>query len=224
MPQPGPVTAAPPDTPFAAAPMDVIRLGIIGVGRRGRLHLRDFLQFGEEVEVKAICDISVTNIAKAEAVVARYPKPMPVVYLGGKRAYERMCAEEALDLVLIATPWELHTPMALTVMANDKHVGIEVPAAVTLEECWQLVEAAETYQKHCIMLENVNYAEMELLALNIVRQGVLGEIVHCEGGYLHDLRFSSLDMHRHSPPLWRAAHHLVRNGNLYPTHGLGPLA
>jgi predicted dehydrogenase len=133
-----------------------------------------------------------------------------------------MCAEEDLDLVFTATPWEWHVPVCVAAMKNGKHAATEVPAAITLDECWELVETAEKKNKHCVMQENCCYDRIELMTLNLVRQGVLGEVLHAEAGYLHDLRevkFSS-----QGEGLWRRAHSVKRNGNLYPTHGLGPVA
>jgi len=133
-----------------------------------------------------------------------------------------MCEEEDLDLVFTATPWEWHVPVCLAAMKNGKHAATEVPAAVTLEECWQLVEAAEKYKKHCVMMENCCYDRIELMSLNMVRRGLLGEIVHAAGGYLHDLR--AVKFSNQGEGLWRRQHSSKRNGNLYPTHGLGPVA
>lgn len=212
-----------PTMPLAADPIPKPQVGFIGVGQRGRIHLNIYLG-NDDVEVVAICDISSDNIVAAEALFSTHDKLKPKIFNSGVNDYERMCDEMDLDLVIICTPWELHAPMAVYVMNSDKHVAIEVPAATTVDECWQLVESAEKNKKHCVMLENVNYYEAELLALNLVREGVLGEIVHCEGAYLHDLREINLTEGRHTPSLWRVAHHFLRNGNLYPTHGLGPLA
>ena len=121
-----------------------------------------------------------------------------------------------------ATPWEWHVPICLAAMKNGKHAATEVPAAYTLDDCWALVEHAEQYGKHCVMMENCNYGRMEMMVFNMVRQGVFGEILHAEGGYLHDLR--SVKFSPEGEGLWRRAHGMKRNGNLYPTHGLGPVA
>src|SRR6266568_5064831 len=127
-----------------------------------------------------------------------------------------------LDLVYNATPWEWHVPICLAAMRNGKHAVTEVPAAYTVDDCWALVEHAETHGKHCIMMENCTYGRMEMMVFNMVRQGVFGEILHGEGGYLHDLR--SVKFSPEGEGLWRRAHAMQRNGNLYPTHGLGPVA
>jgi predicted dehydrogenase len=133
-----------------------------------------------------------------------------------------MCETEELDLVYTATPWEWHVPVMLSAMRNGKHAATEIPAAIYLDDCWELVETAEREQKHCVMQENCNYDRMEMMVYNIVQQGLLGEIVHAEGGYLHDLR--GIKFEDRNEGLWRRAWSMKLNGNLYPTHGLGPVA
>ncbi len=127
-----------------------------------------------------------------------------------------------MDLVYNATPWEWHVPICLAAMKNGKHAAVEVPAAMTVDDCWALVEASEKYAKHCVMMENCNYGRMEMLAFHLVRKGLFGEIVHAEGGYLHDLR--DIKFSKEGEGLWRRAWSSKLNGNLYPTHGLGPVA
>jgi hypothetical protein len=134
-----------------------------------------------------------------------------------------MCEKDGIDLIYICTPWKLHTPMALHAMKNGKHVATEVPAAVTLDECWQLVETSEKTKKHCMMLENCCYDFFEQLTLNMIRQGMFGEIVHAEGAYIHDLRDLNFSKKGYAD-MWRLRENASRNGNLYPTHGLGPVA
>ncbi len=133
-----------------------------------------------------------------------------------------MCETEDLDLVITATPWQWHVPVCVAAMKNGKHAATEVPAAVTIEQCWQLVETTEKYQKHCVMLENCCYDQAELMILNMKHKGLLGEILHGECGYMHDLRSRKLGSD--GIALWRTEHSIKRNGNLYPTHGLGPIA
>jgi hypothetical protein len=128
-------------------------------------------------------------------------------------------------VVYIATPWELHVPMAVEAMKNGKHAFVEVPVAVTVDECWEMVEVSEKTGKHCVILENCCYGQPELTVLNIVRQGLLGELANAECGYLHDLRnikFGQGEDGGEGP--WRLPHTIKRDGNLYPTHGLGPVA
>jgi hypothetical protein len=149
-------------------------------------------------------------------------QPRPAGYDRGPRDFERMIAEQELDLVFTATPWEWHVPICLEAMRNGKHAATEVPAAYTVDDCWKLVEAAERYRKHCVMMENCCYDRREMLMLNLVRQGIFGEVEHAECAYNHDLRSVKFDTDGEG--LWRRAHATRRNGNLYPTHGLGPIA
>ncbi len=212
----------PPDTLlFAAPPIETVRVGFVGVGGMGMTHLENFLLL-EGVQVKAVCDIVPEKVTRAQRVVEEAGRPRPTGYERGPRDFERMCAEEELDLVLTATPWEWHVPVCVAAMQNGKHAATEVPAALTVDECWQLVETAERSRKHCVMLENCNYDRRELLMLNLVRQGVFGEVLHGECAYNHDLR--EVKFSAEGEGLWRRAHAMRRNGNLYPTHGLGPIA
>jgi len=206
---------------FTAPPLERVRMGFVGIGGMGSVHLDNYLQL-EGVEVKAVCDIVPEKVARAKQKVVEKGQPEPAGYDRGPRDFERMCEEQDLDLVLTATPWEWHVPVCLAALRTGKHAATEVPAAVTLDECWQLVEAAERYRKHCVMLENCCYDRREMLILNLVRQGMFGELLHGECGYLHDLR--DVKFSTDGEGLWRRAHATRRNGNLYPTHGLGPIA
>jgi predicted dehydrogenase len=206
---------------FTAPPLERVRMGFVGIGGMGSVHLDNYLQL-EGVEVKAVCDIVPEKVTRAKQKVVEKGQPEPGGYDRGPRDFERMCAEQELDLVLTATPWEWHVPVCLAALRTGKHAATEVPAAVTLDECWQLVEAAERYRKHCVMLENCCYDRREMLMLNLVRQGVFGELLHGECSYQHDLR--DIKFSTEGEGLWRRAHATRRNGNLYPTHGLGPIA
>ena len=146
----------------------------------------------------------------------------PEGYSRGPTDFKRLCERDDLDLVYTATPWEWHVPVCVAAMKAGKHAATEVPAAVTLEECWQLVETAEKTRRHCVMMENCCYDRAEMLCLNLAKKGLLGEIIHAEAGYLHDLR--GVKFASEGEALWRTAHSIRRNGNLYPTHGLGPVA
>ena len=214
--------ASPQASPlFTAPPLERVRMGFVGIGGMGSVHLDNYLQL-EGVEVKAVCDIVPEKVARAKRKVVEKGQPEPAGYDRGPRDFERMCAEQDLDLVLTATPWEWHVPVCLAALRTGKHAATEVPAAVTLDECWQLVEAAERYHKHCVMLENCCYDRREMLMLNLVRQGMFGELLHGECSYQHDLR--GIKFSTDGEGLWRRAHATRRNGNLYPTHGLGPIA
>ena len=204
---------------YAAPAMDSVRVGIIGLGMRGPGAVARMSHI-EGVEINALCDIRPEKVAAAQKLLET-SSHKPATYSGTENAWKKLCEREDIDLVYIATPWDLHTPMALYAMEQGKHVAIEVPAATTIDECWQLVETSERTRKHCMMLENCCYDFFELLTLNMARQGFFGEIVHGEGAYLHnlvDLNFSKDGYYE----MWRLKENF-RNGNLYPTHGLGPI-
>ncbi len=198
-----------------------LRVGFVGVGNRGRADLRNLLRTGG-VEIRAICDIVEAKVVRAQKMVTDAGLPKPAEYSRGPEDYRRLCERDDLDLVFTATPWELHTPVCVAAMKAGKHAATEVPAAITLEECWELVETSEKTGRHAIMMENCNYDRVELMVLNMVRQGLLGDLVHARCGYLHDLRAGKFNPKR--DVLWRLQHSVRRNADLYPTHGLGPVA
>ena len=201
--------------------LDPLRIGFVGVGGMGTNHITNLVRM-PGVIVKAICDIREAHAERASAIVQKAGQPAPTLYTCGERDFERLCAEEDLDLVYTATPWEWHTSVCVTAMRNGKHAATEVPASVTLEECWELVETAEATGRLCVMSENCCYDRPEMMILNMVRQGLLGELLHAECGYLHDLRATKFEGGNEG--LWRRAHSEQRNGDLYPTHGIGPVA
>ena len=166
---------------------ETVRLGIIGVGGRGTSLLRDLLAI-DHVEVRAVCDIVKEKALKAQARVEKAGQKSPTLYTKNDRDFENLCARDDLDLVYIATPWDWHVPMAVAALNHGKHVGVEVPAAKTLKECWELVDASEKNRRHCVMLENCCYGYNEMMILNMVRAGLFGEILHGEAAYNHDLR------------------------------------
>ena len=210
-----------PAEPFRAPPLPVVRIGFVGVGGMGSAHVRDLVRI-EGCQVTAICDIDEQKVAAMQELVEEAGHPRPSGYSRGEWDFLRLCEEEDLDLVYTATPWRWHVPVCVAAMENGKHAATEVPAATDIDGCWALVETAEAEQKHCVMMENINYGRMEMMVLNLVRQGLLGEILHGEGGYLHDLRSEKFS--KEGEGLWRRAHSMARNGNLYPPHGLGPIA
>jgi predicted dehydrogenase len=204
--------------------LDTVRFGIIGLGERGGPTLRQMLVL-EGVSVTALCDNHRPALDAGLAVVEKAGAPRPTDFGNGDEDFRQLVARDDVDAVLICTPWRWHVPMAVAAMRAGKHAFIEVPAAVTLEDCWQLVEVAEETQRHCMMMENCCYGRDELMLLRMCREGLFGELLHGEGAYLHDLR---AQMKGISPGqgegLWRIPEHIGRNGNLYPTHGLGPVA
>lgn len=195
-------------------------MGMIGTGGRGTELLKNFL--GADTEVRALCDLVPDKARHAQELVTGAGQKSPELYTDGDHAFQQLVARDDLDLVVIATPWRWHTPMAIAAMKHGKHVAIEVPAATTIEECWQLVDTSEQTRRHCLMLENCCYGENETLVLNMVRAGLFGNLLYGEAAYIHDLRselFSNA-----GEGLWRRTIHTERDGNLYPTHGLGPVA
>jgi len=204
-----------------AAPVDPVRIGFVGVGGQGSSHVRNLLNI-EGAEIRAVCDIVEDKVSRIQRLVEEAGRPEPAGYSRGAADFKRMCERDDLDLVYTATPWEWHVPVCVAAMNTGKHAATEVPAAVTLDECWELVETSEKTGRHCVMMENCCYMRPELMVLNMVRQGLLGEIVHGEAGYLHDLR--AIKFSSEGEGLWRLEPSIKRNGNLYPTHGLGPLA
>jgi predicted dehydrogenase len=210
-----------PEMPFAAEPIDVVRVGFVGVGLQGGSHVRNFLGI-DGVEIVALGDVNAPRAEEVATWVEDDGRRRPSLYTRGETDFVRMCEEEDLDLVFTATPWEWHVPVCLAAMENGKHAATEVPAAYTVDDCWALVEAAESHQKHCVMMENCNYDRPEMMVFHMARQGLFGEILHAECGYLHDLR--GIKFEDRNEGLWRRAHALARDGNFYPTHGLGPVA
>ncbi len=208
-------------TEFKVAPIPKVRAGFVGVGGMGSAHVVNYLNI-EGVEIKAVCDIVPEKVERAQKWVVDAGQAKPAGYSRGPTDFKRMCETEDLDLVMTATPWEWHVPVCVAAMKNGKHAATEVPAAMSLDDCWELVETAERTNRHCQMMENCCYDRIELMTLNLVRKGVLGEILHAECGYLHDLR--EVKFSKEGEGLWRRAWSRKLNGNLYPTHGLGPVA
>ncbi|MDX2032503.1 MAG: Gfo/Idh/MocA family oxidoreductase [Blastocatellia bacterium] len=200
---------------------DIVRLGIIGVGGRGLGMLREWLAV-PNLQVTAICDIDKAATARAVARIEKAGQKAPAVYSAGERDYENLCKRDDVDFIYIATPWDWHAPMAVAAMKNGKHCGLEVPATITIDECWEIVNTSEQTRRHCMIMENCCYGQSELLVLNIVKAGLLGQLIHGEAAYNHDLRF--IVNENRSEGLWRRIPHTKRNGNLYPTHGLGPVS
>ena len=174
-----------------------IRVGFVGVGDRGSYHL-DVLLGMDSIEVPALCDIDPTYLHRAKRWVEEAGKPAPELYSRGKTDFLRLCERDDLDLIVTATPWEWHAPVCLAAMNNGKHAATEVPAALTVDQCWDLVETSEKTGKHCVMLEQVNYVRNLLMILNMARKGVFGELLHATGGYVHDLRLVKFDPERDS--------------------------
>ncbi|MGE9312400.1 Gfo/Idh/MocA family protein [Niabella sp. CJ426] len=206
---------------YAAPELDKVRVAFIGVGNRGSGAVNRMCHI-KEVEIAAICDHRPERVSRAQKTLENAGLPKAKEY-GGEEGWKDLCQSKDIDLVYICTPWSMHTPMAVYAMKHGKHAAVEVPAAVTLDECWQLVETSEKTKKHCMMLENCCYDFFEIMTLNMAQQGVLGELVHAEGAYIHDLLNSNFGKNSYDK-MWRLEENAKRNGNLYPTHGLGPIA
>ncbi len=205
---------------YAAPKLDKVRIGYIGLGNRGPKTLSRMLNI-EGVEIVALCDKDLNRVTKAQEILKKQNLEPAKEYGGSEEAWKDLCQSQDVDLIYICTPWSLHTPMAVYAMECGKHAATEVPAAVTVEEAWQLVETSERTKKHCMMLENCCYDFFELLTLNMARQGFFGDIVHGEGGYIHNLLGKNFEKGFYSD-MWRLKENF-RNGSLYPTHGLGPI-
>jgi len=213
--------------------LSIVRVGFIGIGGRGSGHVHDSITVGG-IEVVAVCDISQAAIDNVQKIVARNGMKPPKAYTGSDHAFEEMLKNEVLDAVIIATPWEWHVPMAIASMkAGVPYTGVEVSAANTLEECWDLVNVHEQTGNQVMIMENVCYRRDVMAILNMVRTNLFGELLHCRCGYEHDLRGVKFDVtaaaglkigkEAHSEAQWRGRHAIKRNGDLYPTHGLGPI-
>ncbi len=205
---------------YAAPAIDTVRIGIIGLGMRGPGAVRR-LSYLEGVDIKGLCDLLPERAEKAKGML-KDTNHNPDLYSGKPYAWKELCDRDDIDLIYICTPWEWHTPMAVYAMEQGKHVAVEVPAATTLDECWQLVETSEKTRRHCMMLENCCYDFFELMTLNMARQGFFGDLVHAEGAYIHNLVELNFKKDGGYQGMWRLKQNF-RNGNLYPTHGLGPL-
>ena len=215
-------------TTYHDKPIRNLRVGVVGLGR-GQAGISGFTLVPGGY-ISAICDINAARRNRTLKYLADKKAPTPKVYGDkGPEDWKRMCEDPEVDLIYNSTPWQLHVPIALYAMEHGKHVVTEVPSAFTVEECWKLVETSERTQRHCMQLENCCYGETEMLAYNLVHLGLLGEISHGEGAYIHDLRASNYNKWNDEAggggywDYWRLRHNAVHGGNQYPTHGLGPI-
>ena len=201
---------------FAADPIEVVRVGFIGVGMRGRDAVVRFTYI-DNVEIKAICDLRPEYVTRSQNDLAKHNFPAAAEYTG-EEGWKELCERDDIDLVYICTPWQNHVEMAVYAMEHGKHVAVEVPAATTIAECWQLVDTSERTRKHCMMLENCVYDFFELTTLNMAQQGLFGEILHAEGAYIHNLE----PFWKSYQGNWRLEFDQQHKGDVYPTHGFGP--
>lgn len=215
---------------------DKVRIGMIGTGLRSHEHMGNFLQ-REDVEVVAIADPQQRSIDEALAVIRQYKRPDPAIYKNGDHDYLNLLKRDDVDAVVICSPWEWHSIQAIDAMKAGKIVGAEVCGAVKLQECWDVVNTSEKTKVPLMIMENVCYRRDIMAVMNMVRSGMFGELLHAQGGYEHDLRgvlfndgktaYDSgveFGKNAYSEAQWRTEHNRTRNGELYPTHGLGPVA
>lgn len=215
---------------------DKIRLGFIGIGARGTGQLALTLR-RSDIVVTAICDIDKERVANASKMIQEAGMKKPAAFSENSYSYQDLLKRDDVDAVIISTPWVWHTPMAIDAMEAKKAVGLEVAGAFDIQECWALVDAYEKTGTPFMILENVAYRRDVMAVLNMVRQDLFGEIVHLQGGYQHDLRHVKFNDGKqlygggvefgdkaYSEARWRTDHSVKRNGDLYPTHGLGPVA
>lgn len=214
-----------------------VKIGLIGTGLRGQEHL-DLLLRRDDVDLVAICDVDDRMLSTAKEIIGKSGKKMPQIFTGDNYAWKRLLETKGLDAVITATPWEWHKPIVMGALeAGLKYVATEVVLGITLEDHWDVVKAAEKNSAHVMMLENVCYRRDVMAILNMVRQGLFGELIHLQAGYQHDLREVKFNDGVHpyghgvefgdkgfSEAKWRTNHSVHRNGDLYPTHGIGPVA
>ncbi|MDE6379985.1 MAG: Gfo/Idh/MocA family oxidoreductase, partial [Muribaculaceae bacterium] len=202
---------------FAAEPLDTVRVGFIGLGMRGPDAVERFTHI-PGTKIVALCDIDSAKVEASQKYLDEAGIPRAAAYYGSEDAWKKLAERDDIDLVYIATDWKNHAPMGLYAMENGKHVAIEVPAATSLEEIWDLVNTSERTRKHCMMLENCVYDFFELNTLNMAQQGLFGEVLHTEGSYIHNLKEFWPEYWNN----WRMDFNQEHRGDVYPTHGFGP--
>jgi hypothetical protein len=209
---------------YIAPKLETVRIGIIGIGNRGTGTTRRLASI-EGVEIKALCDLEADKVNNAIEII----KPMghnPDAYSGGPEEWKKVCDRKDIDLIAVVTPWDLHTPICVYAMENDKHAYTELPAATSIEECWQLIETSERTKKHCVQMSGSCHSGIYAVVLNMARQGYFGDLIHAEGAYVHQLDLLIRHLGQELPKenrLWRLHDNTGRHGNLYPQHGLVPI-
>ena len=208
---------------FRVAPMKKVRVGFIGVGERGTAAVKRATLI-PGVETAALCDLRPAQVEAAKKWLQENRRPGALKeYKGTDEAWKGVCDDDGVDVVYIATPAQLHAEMEVYALKAGKHVLVEVPGAQTNEEAWAIVEACEKARRHCMMLENCCYGEMEMLAWNLCHKGLLGTITHAEGGYIHNLVWRHLENHFRTRGIQKPGTVVHRCGNTSPTHALGPI-
>ena len=202
---------------MACDPIDTVRIAFVGIGGRGTAAVRRYT-FLEGVKIVALCDLYQERLDICQVILKDAGLPAADNYLGDT-AYKELCDRDDIDLVYIATDWLPHVPISLYALEHGHHVACEVPMALTIADCWKLVDACEKSRRHCMMLENCCYDFFEMSALQMAQQGVFGEVYHVEGAYIHFLS-DGWDQSE----TWRLDYNMEHRGDNYPTHGLGPIA
>ncbi|MCP3929155.1 MAG: Gfo/Idh/MocA family oxidoreductase [Bacteroidetes bacterium] len=204
-------------------PIKQVKVAMLGLGNRGSSQMRLVnALYPDKAKIVAVCDVREKQVDKAMDYLKENGGQKPDTYTDSLDAWKEMVKRDDVDLVVITTPWNDHTPMCVYSMKQGKHVAVEVPAALSVEDCWKLVDTAEATQRNCMMLENVCYGDEELWVLNMAKKGVFGTLTYAEAAYIHNLRdllFGDAYYNK-----WRMRHHITTDSNLYPTHGLGPVA
>ena len=210
---------------FSVDPIKKVRVGIIGLGNRGKTLTQMFywLIQNDKAEIVGLADLVESKLDEAIEGLKSHQKLSPTKYHGSSDEWKKLVQRDDIDLILVTTPWEWHTPMSVYAMENGKHVACEVPIAYTLEDCRRLIQTSEDTKRHCMMIENCCYNDEELFVLNMIQEGVFGDLTHAEGAYIHDLRKHMLSEEYYQDQ-WRIKHHQQRNGNFYTTHGIGPIS
>lgn len=206
---------------YKAPKIDKVKVAVIGLGMRGPGAV-DRLSYIEGLDIVALCDKHVDRVTKAQGILDKKGLAKAKAY-SGENGWKDLLKDEEVDLVYICTPWDYHAPMSIAAMKAGAHVACEVPIALTVKDCWEVVKTSEATKKHCMMLENCCYDFFEMLTLNMARQGMFGELVHAEGAYIHDLLDLNFNKNGYDD-MWRLRENIKMNGNLYPTHGIGPIA
>ena len=206
-------------------PLPKVRVGMIGMGNRGSVLIQmfEYLIKNNHAEIVGLSDMKEEKLNKNNAYLKTIQPSGADLYFGSETEWKKMVDRDDIDLVIIATPWEYHAEMSMYGMEKGKHVACEQPMAMTLDDCWKLIEVAERTQKHCMYMENCCFNGEELWVLNMIEQGVFGDINHAEGAYIHDLRKHMMD-DTYYEDQWRIKHHQTKNGNFYTGHGLGPVS
>ena len=202
---------------FSVAPIDTVRVGFVGLGMRGSDAVERYT-FIPGSKITAICDVVPERVESSLKYLQEKNYPLPATYSGEEDSYKALCENPDVDLVYIATDWLHHVPVALYALQNGKHVAVEVPTALTLDDIWALVDTAEKNKLHCMMLENCVYDDFEINTLNMAQNGLFGEILHTEGSYIHNLE-PFWDYYWNN---WRMDYNRKHRGDVYPTHGAGP--